>query len=129
MQSGYIAALFAKEQRTPVEKSPKAWSKGMLKAFWNDKNYLKYTITQMLLTLFLGTPMWQFINIYGLKDLKMIPATSAVMLLAMAVWTGLTGARTSIIPIKICPIVKTVVALLFVWASLLSTRQQTQERA
>ncbi len=85
MQSGYVAALFAKEQRTPVEKSPKPWSIEMIKAFWNDKNYVKFTITQLLLTLFLGTAMWQFINIYGLKDLKMAPATSAVMLLVSQV--------------------------------------------
>lgn len=38
---------------------------------------------------------------------------SALMLIVMAILTGLTGARTSIVPIKICPIVKTVVALLF----------------
>ena len=53
----------------------------------------------------------------------MVYRAAAVMLLIMAVWTGLTGARTSIIPIKICPIVKTAVALLFVWASVLSSRQ------
>jgi hypothetical protein len=55
---------------------------------------------------------------------------SAVMLLIMALWTGLTGARTSIIPIKICPIVKTAVALLFIWASVLASREGrvTQQR-
>jgi hypothetical protein len=53
---------------------------------------------------------------------------SAVMLLIMAIWTGLTGARTSIIPIKICPTVKTAVTLLFIWASVLSSRQDIQER-
>ena len=52
---------------------------------------------------------------------------AALMLLVMAVWTGLTGARTSIIPIKICPIVKTVVAVLFVWGSQLSSRQGMQD--
>ena len=44
---------------------------------------------------------------------------SAGMLIVMAIWTLLTGARTSIIPIKICPIVKTVVAILFIMGSLL----------
>jgi hypothetical protein len=44
---------------------------------------------------------------------------SAGMLLVMAVWTSLTGARTSIIPIKICPFVKTLVAVLFVVGSLI----------
>lgn len=44
---------------------------------------------------------------------------AGVMLLVMAVWTLVTGARTSIIPIKICPAVKTVVAALFLIASFL----------
>ena len=38
---------------------------------------------------------------------------SALMLLVMVVLSLFTGARTSIIPIKICPIVKTIVAVLF----------------
>jgi len=38
---------------------------------------------------------------------------SALMLIIMAVLTSLTGARTSIVPIKICPVVKTIVAVLF----------------
>ena len=33
----------------------------------------------------------------------MVYRAAATMLLVMAAWTGLTGARTSIIPIKICP--------------------------
>ncbi len=53
---------------------------------------------------------------------------SAIMLLVMAVWTGVTGARTSVIPIKICPIVKTAVAILYIWASILSSRQGMQDR-
>ncbi len=44
---------------------------------------------------------------------------NAAMLVLMAVWTLLTGARTSIVPIKICPIVKTVAAgLLIIGSSL-----------
>ncbi|MFC2122275.1 hypothetical protein ACFLRP_01150 [Bacteroidota bacterium] len=42
---------------------------------------------------------------------------SAGMLIVMAVWTSLTGARTSVVPIKICPFVKTAVAILFVIGS------------
>ena len=38
---------------------------------------------------------------------------AALMLIIMAGWTLLTGARTSIVPIKLCPLVKTVVAILF----------------
>jgi len=44
---------------------------------------------------------------------------SAAMLLVMAVLTSLTGARTSIVPIKICPAVKIAVAILFVLGSVL----------
>ncbi|MFC2056188.1 hypothetical protein ACFLTO_01290 [Chloroflexota bacterium] len=43
---------------------------------------------------------------------------SAGMLVVMAIWTSVTGARTSVIPIKICPIVKTAVAVLFILGSL-----------
>ncbi|MFC1913683.1 hypothetical protein ACFLXF_00175 [Chloroflexota bacterium] len=44
---------------------------------------------------------------------------SAGMLVVMAIWTLVTGARTSVVPIKICPIVKTAVAILFIIGSLL----------
>jgi hypothetical protein len=44
---------------------------------------------------------------------------SAGMLIVMAAWTALTGARTSIVPIKICPFVKTIVAILFILGSVL----------
>ena len=39
------------------------------------------------------------------------------MLLVMAAWTSLTGARTSLFPIRICPIVKSIVAILFLVGS------------
>ena len=44
---------------------------------------------------------------------------SAVMLIVMAVLSLFTGARTSIIPMKICPLIKTVVAILFFLGSIL----------
>lgn len=44
---------------------------------------------------------------------------SAAMLFAMAVLTLLTGARTTIIPIKICPLVKAAVVILFLLGSIL----------
>lgn len=44
---------------------------------------------------------------------------SALMLIVMAGLTLLTGARTSILPIKICPLVKTAVAILFFLGSVL----------
>lgn len=39
--------------------------------------------------------------------------SSAAMLFVMAAWTQLTGAKTSITPIKICPLVKTVVGVMW----------------
>lgn len=45
--------------------------------------------------------------------------TSAAALIVMAVLSLFTGARTSIIPMKICPLVKTVVAILFILGSIL----------
>ena len=44
---------------------------------------------------------------------------SAGMLIVMAGWTALTGARTPIVPIKICHFVKTIVAILFILGSVL----------
>ncbi len=44
---------------------------------------------------------------------------SAAMLLAMAVLTQFTGARTSVLPIKLCPIVKTAVAITFFIATII----------
>jgi hypothetical protein len=43
----------------------------------------------------------------------------AVMLLVMAILTTLTGARTPLVPYKICPVVKTVVAILFIIGAVL----------
>lgn len=44
---------------------------------------------------------------------------SAAMLFVMAGLTALTGARTSVLPIKICPFVKILVAVLFIVGSIL----------
>lgn len=44
---------------------------------------------------------------------------SSLMLFIMAILTLFTGSKTSIIPIKICPIVKTFVAILWLIASIL----------
>jgi len=44
---------------------------------------------------------------------------SAAMLVVMAILTASTGARTSILPIKICPAVKIAVAILFILGTVL----------
>lgn len=45
--------------------------------------------------------------------------TSAAMLVVMAVLSQLTGARTSLLPMRLCPYVKTTVAILFFLGSTL----------
>ena len=43
----------------------------------------------------------------------------AILLIMMAILSAFTGGRTSILPMKLCPYVKTTVALLFVIGSLM----------
>lgn len=56
---------------------------------------------------------------YRNQILVIVYRSAAAMLLIMAVLTSLTGAKTSIVPIKICPFVKTIVAVLFILGSML----------
>lgn len=46
-----------------------------------------------------------------------VERAAAVMLIVSAVWTAMTGARTPIVPMKMCPFVKLVVAVLFIVGS------------
>ena len=45
---------------------------------------------------------------------KIVYGASAAMLLAMAVLGAFTGARTPILPMKLCPVIDAAVAILFV---------------
>jgi len=57
-----------------------------------------------------------FVTIWGEapnQTSAIVYLTSAAMLVVMAALTSTTGAKTSIVPIKICPFVKVVVAVLF----------------
>jgi hypothetical protein len=44
---------------------------------------------------------------------------AAGMLIVMAIWSAFTGARTSILPMKACPFVKSIVAIIFIIAGIL----------
>ena len=70
---------------------------------------------------FIGMLVLLVTAIHGADDgvSRSVYRISAGMLLLMAAWTALTGARTSILPMKICPVVKTAVAALFLVASTL----------
>jgi hypothetical protein len=58
----------------------------------------------LLVTLFAGPRNLVSVIVYR---------AAAWMLVVMAVLTFVTGAKTSITPIKICPLVKSIVAILF----------------
>ena len=63
-----------------------------------------------------------FITVWGgsLNSVSiLVYRISALMLVVVAGLSLFTGARTSIIPIKICPLVKTAVAILFFLGSVL----------
>lgn len=47
------------------------------------------------------------------QAIKIVGPTCALMLLIMATLSIFTGARTSILPMRICPVVKTITAVLF----------------
>jgi hypothetical protein len=70
---------------------------------------------------FIGLLVLLITALHGAEDSVSLSVyrISGAMLLVMAGWTLLTGARTSIVPIKICPVVKTAVAMLFLVASVL----------
>lgn len=56
----------------------------------------------------------------GLSDTEasiLVYRVCAVMLVVMAIWTGVTGARTSVVFFKLCPVVKSVCAVLLVIGS------------
>jgi len=67
------------------------------------------------LLVLLITALYDYSNAISL----LVYRVSGGMLLVMAALTALTGARTKIIPIKICPFVKISVAVLFVLGSIL----------
>ena len=78
-QVGFIFALFARERPTPVEKSPKPWSKSMIKAAWSDKPYIRVVLMQSIYYLLIMPLFYQFVAVYGFRELKMPPASAAVI--------------------------------------------------
>ena len=63
-----------------------------------------------VVTFFEGTNCYISIVVYQI---------SAIMLFVMAGLTALTGARTKVVFFKLCPVVKSIVALLFIIGSIL----------
>jgi hypothetical protein len=87
----------------------------------NKKILAMETIAEGLTLIFLGILP---ILVTALGDVQSLTAqivylSSGVMLLVMAILTLATGARTPTIWYRICPVVKTVVAVLFIFGATL----------
>jgi hypothetical protein len=79
------------------------------------------SIAEGLTLCFLGILVLLITVLSGTKNqaATIVYFSCAAMLVVMAVLTAVTGARTAIIPYKICPIVKTIVAILFLLGGIL----------
>jgi hypothetical protein len=78
-------------------------------------------IAEGLTLIFLGVlPLLVTLSV-GVQDRTagIVYLASAVMLLVMAILTGMTGARTPTIWYKLCPAIKTLVAVLFILSGIL----------
>ncbi len=87
----------------------------------NKKIIAMESIAEGLTLIFLGALPMVFTILSGPqgKPADIVYLACAVMLLVMALLTLITGARTSQIPYKICPVIKTAVAVLFILGSIL----------
>ena len=74
-----------------------------------------FTLIFIGLLVLLITTLYDYSNTISL----LVYRVSAGMLVVMAVLTALTGARTKIIPIRICPFILVLVSVLFILGSIL----------
>ena len=78
-------------------------------------------VAEGLALVFIGV-LTLLITAAGLSDNEaalLVYRVCAVMLVVMAIWTGVTGARTSVVFFKLCPVVKTGCAVLLISGSAL----------
>jgi hypothetical protein len=87
----------------------------------NRKVLTMELVAEGLTLIFLGVLPLLVTVLVGIQDRTagIVYLACAVMLLVMAVLTGVTGARTSTMWYRICPAVKTIVAVLFILSVLL----------
>ena len=87
----------------------------------NKKIITMESIAEGLTLCFLGALVLMVTIVGGSEDQvsKALFWASSIMLLIMAVLTAVTGARTSLVPYKICPFVKATVAILYILGSVL----------
>ena len=84
----------------------------------NKKILAMESIAEGLALIFLGVLVLLVTIVGGYDDTvsRAVLWATAVMLLVMALLTQITGARTSLLPYKICPVVKAIVAVLIILA-------------
>ena len=75
-------------------------------------------IAEGLTLCFIGIVAFLAANSYG-PERNVVVLACAGMLVALAILSSFTGARTSIIPMKLCPFVKMTVVILYVLANFL----------
>jgi hypothetical protein len=87
----------------------------------NRKVLTMELVAEGLTLIFLGVLPLLVTLLVGIQDTSasIVYLACAVMLLVMAVLTGITGARTPTIWYKLCPAIKTVVAVLFILSRIL----------
>ena len=87
----------------------------------NRKIIAMESIAEGLTLCFLGVLVGLMTSLAGYESegASVVYIACAVMLLVMAILTAFTGARTSILPYKVCPFVKTAAAVLFLTGSTL----------
>ena len=87
----------------------------------NRKVLTMELIAEGLTLIFLGVLPLLVTLLVGVQDrtASIVYLACAVMLLVMAVLTAMTGGRTSTIWYKLCPAIKTVVAVLFILGTIL----------
>ncbi len=89
-QSGYLAALLAKEQPVPPAKH-RPWSLEMLKRVCRDDKYMRVLGLQSATQLTYASGMG-FVGVWGFRELGMAPATAAISGLIWQVTRILTSA-------------------------------------
>ncbi|MBI2843866.1 MAG: MFS transporter [Armatimonadetes bacterium] len=90
-QFAYVFSLFGRERPTPVEKSPKPWSRKMIKAAWDDKKYMRLMVIQVLHTMLFSATFITFVPIYGFRELKMPTVAAAGLAMCMQVVKMITA--------------------------------------
>jgi hypothetical protein len=87
----------------------------------NRKILTMEVIAEGLTLIFLGVLPFLVTLLVGVKDKTagIVYLACAVMLLVMAMLTAMTGSRTPTIWYKLCPAIKTVVAVLFILGTIL----------